>query len=406
MSVDVEDEEGERLFTGYEGRLLVACSLGWVGLSVGRFILAPMLPAIINELAITRFKAGLALSALWGFYALTQYPGGRLSDELSRKTLLVAGLGLLVAGFGLFVAAVDYVTFVVAASVVGIGAGVFSTPTKALITDLFTTRRGQAFGIQTAASDAGGAIAGSVAVTALAAMSWQTAFVPVLLLVVVALVLFHVWSREPYSVSRVNLDMSDTIRRLATNTEIRNLTLVYSLFSVAWQGTTSFLPAFLQADKGFPPELASTTFAGLFMVGIVVKPIAGSLGDRATHSTVAACALALGMVGLTGLVVLSTAPLIVATVIVFSAGFMAFPPVMQVLLMQTFPEVSMGGDMGATRTVYLGAGALGPTYVGFVANTAGYTAAFSGLAVCLLASTLILIAMISPSWLRLPAVAR
>lgn len=404
MSADAEDEE--RLFTGYGGRLLVACSLGWIGLSVGRFVLAPMLPAIIDELAITRFEAGLALSALWGFYALTQYPGGRLSDELSRKTLLVAGLGLLVAGFGLFVATVDYVTFVVAASVVGIGAGVFSTPTKALITDLFTTRRGQAFGVQTAASDAGGAIAGSVAVTALAVMTWQAAFVPVLVLVGVALVLFHIWSREPYSVSRVNMNLLDTVRRLAADTEIRNFTVVYSLFSVAWQGATSFLPAFLQADKGFSAELASTTFAVLFVVGIVVKPIAGSLGDRVTHGTVAAGALALGMVGLTGLVALSTAPLIIATVIVFSAGFMAFPPVMQALLMQTFPEVSMGGDMGATRTVYLGVGALGPTYVGYIANTASYTTAFSGLAVCLLASVLILIAMVSPSWLRLPAVAQ
>lgn len=404
MSAD--DETEEQLFTGYGGRLLVACSLGWVGLSVGRFALAPMLPTIIEELAITRFEAGLALSALWGFYALTQYPGGRLSDELSRKTLLVAGLGLLVAGFGLFVVTVDYVTFVVAASVVGVGAGVFSTPTKALITDLFTKRRGQAFGVQTAASDAGGAVAGSVAVTALAVMTWQTAFVPVLGLVATALVLLHVWSQEPYSVSRVNLNLLETVRRLTADTEIRNFTVVYSLFSLAWQGTTSFLPAFLQADKGFSPELASTVFATLFVVGIVVKPIAGSLGDRVTHGTVAASALALGLAGLTGLVVLSSAPLIVATVIVFSAGFMAFPPVMQALLMQTFPEVSVGGDMGATRTVYLGVGALGPTYVGYVADTAGYTTAFAGLAVCLLASVLLLVAMVSPSWLRLYAIAR
>lgn len=399
MPADDESDAGERLFTGYAGRLLVACSLGWVGLSVGRFALAPMLPAIIDDLAITRFEAGVALSALWGCYALTQYPGGRLSDELSRKTLLVAGLGLLVAGFGLFVVTVDYATFVVGASVIGVGAGVFSTPTKALLTDLFTARRGQAFGVQTAASDAGGALASSVAVAALAVATWQTAFLPVVALVAAALVMLHAWGREPYSVARVDMELVATARRLVADPEIRNLTLVYSLFSFAWQGATGFLPAFLQADKGFSPGLASTAFALLFVVGIVVKPIAGALGDRATHGTVSAAALAVGTVGLAGTVALPTAPLVVAAVAAFSAGFMAFPPVMQTLLMQTFPDASMGGDMGATRTVYLGVGAVGPTYVGYVAETASYTAAFVGLTACLLAAAVILLAMVSPRWI-------
>lgn len=405
MSVD-DGSDDERLFTGYAGRLLVACSLGWVGLSVGRFALAPTLPAIIEELAITRFKAGVALSALWGFYALTQYPGGRLSDELSRKTLLVAGLGLLVVGFGVFVVTVDYVTFVVGASIVGVGAGVFSTPTKALITDLFTARRGQAFGVQTAASDAGGAIASGIAVAALAVATWQTAFVPVLALVAAALVMLHVWSREPYSVARVDMDPFVTTRRLITDSEIRNLTLAYSLFSFAWQGATGFLPAFLQADKGFSPGLASTAFAALFVVGIVVKPVAGALGDRATHATVSAAALVVGTVGLAGTIAFSAVPAVIATVIVFSVGFMAFPPVMQTFLMQTFPDVSMGGDMGATRTVYLGVGAVGPTYVGYVAESASYTAAFVGLAVCLLMAAAILLAIISPQWIWVPSVVR
>jgi MFS family permease len=342
MSAD-DGVDGERLVTGYAGRLLMACSLGWVGLSVGRFALAPMLPAIIEDLAVTRFEAGVALSALWGFYALTQYPGGRLSDELSRKTPLVAGLCLLLAGFGLFAVAADYVTFVVGASIVGVGAGAFSTPTKALLTDLFAARRGQAFGVQTAASDAGGAISSSVAVAALAVATWQTAFLPVLALVAAALVMVHAWSREPYAVGRVDVDLVVTARRLVANTRIRNLTLAYSLFSFAWQGATGFLPAFLQAEKGFSPGLASAAFAALFVVGIVVKPVAGGLGDRTTHATVSATALAVGTVGLASLIALSAAPLVVGAVVVFSAGFMAFPPAMQTFLMQTFPDASMRG---------------------------------------------------------------
>ncbi|USZ69909.1 hypothetical protein NGM10_16010 (plasmid) [Halorussus salilacus] len=85
---------------------------------------------------------------------------------------------------------------------------------------------------------------------------------------------------------------------------------------------------------------------------------------------------------------------------------MSFPPVMQTFLMGVFPDSSMGGDMGATRTVYLGVGAVGPAYVGYVAEVASYTAAFVGLAVCLLAAAGILVAMVSPWRVDLRAVAR
>jgi MFS family permease len=386
-----ESTSGERLVRGYAGRLLLACSLGWLGLSVGRFALAPMLPAIIPALSISRFEAGLALSALWGCYALTQYPGGRLSDELSRKTLLVAGLGLLVVGFAVFVVPGGYAAFVVGAATVGVGAGVFSTPTKALITDMIADRRGEAFGVQTAASDAGGALAGSVAVAALAVATWRAAFLPVLAVVGAALVLIHVWSREAYSVSGAELDLGGTVRRLAVDGDIRNLTLVYALFSLAWQGTTSFLPAFLQAEKGFSSGLASGAFAALFAVGIAVKPVAGGLGDRRTHAGVAAASLAVGIAGLSGVIALGTDLLVVGAVVAFAAGFMAFPPVMQTYLMTTFPDDSMGGDMGATRTVYLGVGSLGPAFVGFVAERGGYAPAFAALTGCLAAAVALLL---------------
>jgi len=60
--------------------------------------------------------------------------------------------------------------------------------------------------------------------------------------------------------------------------------------------------------------------------------------------------------------------------------------VMQSYLMDAFPDDSAGGDLGAMRTVYIGLGALGPTYVGTVATAADYRVAFWGLVVALLAS--------------------
>ena len=52
---------------------------------IGRQIF-PLLLDTIEEFSITSFEAGIALSLLWGVYALCQFSGGRFSDVLSHKT--------------------------------------------------------------------------------------------------------------------------------------------------------------------------------------------------------------------------------------------------------------------------------------------------------------------------------
>jgi predicted MFS family arabinose efflux permease len=66
---------------------------------MGWQVLSPLLPRIIDDLHITSTQAGFAITLMWGLYALSQYPSGRLSDHLSRKTLLASGLVLLSIGF-------------------------------------------------------------------------------------------------------------------------------------------------------------------------------------------------------------------------------------------------------------------------------------------------------------------
>jgi predicted MFS family arabinose efflux permease len=395
------DESRERLLTGYSGRLLVAVSLGWAAIQSGRLVLSPLLPTVMEGLAITDFEAGMALSLMWGLYALCQYPSGRLSDNLTRKTLLVSGLALLVAGFVALASAPNYLLFLFGAAVVGLGAGLYPTPARALVSDLFVKRRGQAFGIHTASGDLGGAAAAGLAVVALAFAGWRSAFMPVIVVLAAVALALYVWGREAFTPPEADregvveglADARATARRLWKNPRMRWLLLAYALFAFTWQSATGFLPTFLRASKGFRPGLASGGFAALFVVGAVVKPLSGSLGDRFARATVAAGALVAAAGALVGLLAASGTLAVGVAVVVFAAGLMAYPPVMQALLMDTFPDGSMGGDLGATRTVYLGLGSLGPSYVGFVAGRVSYAAAFAGLLGCLLVSAAIVVGL-------------
>ncbi|MFA9518591.1 MFS transporter [Halopenitus sp. H-Gu1] len=387
-----ESVDRERLVTGYSGRLFLATSLGWLFIQMGRQLLPPLLPNIIADLQITSTQAGFALTLMWGIYALCQYPSGRLSDRLSRKTLLVSGLGLLIGGFLVVWGTVSYSMFLIGVAVVGLGAGLYPTAARALVSDLFVRRRGQAFGVHTAAGDLGNASAAGLAVVAVAFATWNAAFLPMVGIFAGLLLVFHLWSREAYVFETVHLGVRSTGRRLFGNDRLRWSLLAYVLFAFTWQSTTGFLPTFLQFEKGFSVGLASTGFAVLFLVGMGVKPIAGVLGDRFKRTTVAASALLLGLVGLTGVLIVENTTLLFASIGVFAAGLMSFPPVMQAYLMDVFPDESMGGDLGGMRTVYIGIGSLGPTYVGFVAGIASYTAAFAGLVGCLLVSAGLIVA--------------
>ncbi|MFC3477855.1 MFS transporter [Halobacterium litoreum] len=376
----------ERLVTGYAGRLLVAVSVGWLAIQAGRLVLSPSLPAVKADLGISDAQAGFAFTLLWGLYALLQYPSGRLSDALSRKTLLASGLALVVVGFGALASAPNYALFLLGAAVVGAGAGLYPTAARALVSDLYTEKRGRAFGLHTASGDVGGVASAGLAALVLAVATWRWAFLPVVAVALAILVSLHLWSREAYVFERRSLDVRDTADRLLRGSRFRWLLVAYTLYAFTWQATAAFLPTFLEVGKQFDPLVAQVAFGVLFGVGAVVKPTAGTLSDRLPRRTITVGALLLGAVSLAGVVLADSPVASVAAVVAFAAGLMAFPPVMQSYLMDAFPDDSAGGDLGAMRTVYIGIGALGPTYVGTVATAADYRVAFWGLVVALLAS--------------------
>jgi predicted MFS family arabinose efflux permease len=386
-------DHDEHLLRGTAGRLLLTASLGWLAIQAGRLVLSPMLPAVMADLRISEAQAGFAFTVMWGLYAAGQYPSGRLSDRLSRPTLLVPGLALLSVGFGALAAATSYPLYLLGAAVVGAGAGLYPTAARALVSDLYVERRGQAFGLHTASGDAGGALAAGLAVATLAVASWRAAFLPVVAVLAAVLVALHAWRRESYEFRRVGMAARATAGRLLGNRRMTALLGAYVLYAFTWQGAVGFLPTFLQRAKGFSPGLAGGGFAALFVVGAAVKPLAGALGDRVSKPLVAAGGLALAAASLAAALLLSGDLPVSLAVVTFAAGLMAVPPVLQAYLMDTFPDASMGGDLGAARSVYIGLGSLGPTYVGVTAASAGYTVAFAGLAACLLVSAAVVLAV-------------
>jgi len=383
--VTAAERREESLLSGRTGRLFLTFTLITLAGSIGRLALSPLLPTIIVDLGISRSAAGAGLTVMWAFTAVTQFPGGRLSDELSRRTVLVAGLTANLLGFVLLATVGGYLGFIIATAVIGAGTGLFIPAKYLTLTDLFVERRGRVFGINSAAAEVGGVTAAGVAVAVLAVGSWRLAFIPVVIALAVGVVALHWWTTGPYRLSRVNMDVRGTVRRLLGADKLRGLLVVFALFSFVWQGITGFLPAFLQAEKGFSGTLASNAFAELFVVAAIVTPLAGGLGDRIGHARIGAVTPALATAGLVVLLVSDSLIAVLVGIAILAAGLGSFWPVMSAYLMEVLPDGDMGGDFGAVRTVFMGVGSVGPAYVGVTADFGSYTIAFTGFILCLLA---------------------
>lgn len=370
----------EPLVSGHSGRMLFVLSFGSMTLFSGQLVLSPLLPTIIASLAITPAQAGVALTVMRALVALCRFPGGRLADQLSRKTVLVAAFALAVGGFLVLSVADSYATFLVGVAVLGVGAGLYMPAALTQLSTTFVARRGRAFGVHEIAINLGGVIAGGLAVAAIGLPSWNLIFLPVVVVLLAVAILTHRWNPDGYVVSaEVEFDLRATGSRVLRDRRTLATILAFSLMAFTWMGTASFLTAFLQAEKGFSPTLAGNAFTGMFVVGIVANLVVTPLGDRFGHERTAVVSAALCALGLG--ILTATAPVgaVLAGIGLFALGSASFWPLMMASVMGLLPTDSAGGDYGVISMTFMGVGSLGSAYVGVVAEGTTYANAYAGL---------------------------
>lgn len=376
--------------TRYEGRILLLTSIGWMTFLFGRTILSPLLPMITDSMEITNSEAGFAFTVLFGFYSLAHYPGGRLSDQWTRKVPLVAGLCSIILGFGLLTLSGSYPLFLISVSVIGVGGGFYFVSVRALLSDLFTSRRGQAFGVNYSFGMIGNLLAAGLSAVFISLSVWKLAYLPTVVVLVCIVAGFHYWDGKPYEISKVEWNVVPTFARLFRVSKLRLLVVAYSLYVFSWVGVVAFVPTYLQVSEGMPPLLASLGFSLLFVTGMFVSPVAGYFSDSVNPILIASICLLVSSLGASALVVSNSTVGNFASIVLLASGLTGFPAVMQSYLVTVLPSVSLGGDFGAFKTVYSGIGSLGSAYIGFLSTSYGYATAFGGIAVLLLTSTFIL----------------
>ena len=369
----------------YRHVVLALCTLAFTATMVARLVISPVVPEITDDLAVSKGAIGLALSAMWAAYALSQFPSGVLADRFGERTVILTALGLTAVASVLLSFAPSFVVFTAVAVVLGAGAGLHYSVATSFLARHFE-RVGRAIGIHVS----GGPLAGLVAPVAAAAVGarygWRVAM---LLGVAVALPVFALFWLRIRSTPPARPDVSmrsqfdpGTLRELLSRPEIRYTTLLAVGGAFCWQATASFLPAFLIEHHGFSTAAASVLFSVYFVVHGLTQPVMGGLSDRFGRDTAAASAFGLGVVGY-GVLVLGSGAVVLAAIPVVGVAMSWGAPV-QSRFIDHLSESERAAGFGLVRTVYMTLGALGSVVVGTLADVAGWTIAF-GLLVGLLA---------------------
>lgn len=358
---------------------------------VARLVISPVVPAITNEFAVSTGAVGLALSAMWAAYALSQYPSGILADHFGERKIILLAVGLTAVASILLAASPTFSVFFLMTVGLGIGAGLHYTVATTFLAKHFE-QVGKAIGVHVAGGPLAGLIAPVAAVAVGVRYGWRSAMVLGALAAIPVFALFW-WQIERTPVNRTPTNIRShvdpgTVFGLLNRPEIRHTTILAIGGAFVWQATASFLPAFLIIYHGFTTGMAGVLFSIYFVIHGATQPLMGSLSDRIGRDATAAGAFSIGVIGYGALVVGDGLWIYLAIPLV-GLGMSWGAPV-QTRFIDYLSDSERATGFGLVRTVYMLLGSLGSVVVGGLADVVGWHVAF-GLLVGILLLEVVLI---------------
>ena len=342
-------------------------------------LLSFALPVIRADLGLTTTQGGLLATATLLGIGVSSVTVGWLADNYGRKRALMLSLAV----FGVFTAAIlvvpSFTLFVVLRFLAGMGlGGVWGVASAYVIETWPAAQRGRAVAFVLSSFPIGGV--GAALLSGALLPNWRLLFFLGGVGVVIPLVIVGVFFRESAEWAQQKTTPVKVTEIFAP--ELRKRTVLgavvagFAMFG-AW-GASTWLPTYLQADKGIPAATVALFLTVLNLGMFFGYNVFGLIADRIGHKN--ALILSLAGVALTlPLYVIAADRTALLWLGPLFAFFAAYAGIFGVYLGELFPTRVRTTGAGFCYNIARGVSAFAPLTLGVLATGAGFG---GGLLVC------------------------
>lgn len=251
---------------------------------IDRYILFGVLPLIKQEFHSSDTALGALTTVFFIFYMISAPAIGFLADRKSRKIIITIGAFVWSGATLLTAATHSFTTLLIRHTIVGIGEATFSLIAPAYIADLFIEeKRGRVLSFFYLAIPMGAALGYIIGGALGTSHGWRAPFYVCAVPGFLVGLAFYFGGAEPargatevalHSVERT------TFYGLLRNPAFWTATLGLAMMTFAMGGISTWMPTFLEREKGIPLDRANYYFGLITVVnGLVATALGGWLGD-------------------------------------------------------------------------------------------------------------------------------
>ena len=340
---------------------------------------SPTLPLYGEYLGLNSFEIGLvaAASTITGIFV--NFSAGYLSDIYGRKKLLVvSGIVFMTAPF-LYLFVSNAWELAAVRVYHGIATAVFVPVTTALIADLYPSKKGGMMGLFSTSTLIGRLIAPTLAGVIIYTYSFHFTYITcgVLGTVVFVLITFlpsNYTSLEPETSKKETTLVDEPLTGYAIALLV-TLGLIEASTYFAMQSIETFLPLY-NVNFRENPWLIGLIFTLQLSIIALLKPVMGTLSDKAGRIPIIVLGAAISIMGMIILSTSSSIPIVIFSIIVFATGVSMSTAATAPFATELLGEKAHGTAIGTLETIKDVGQALGPIIVGLIALKTTYNYAF------------------------------
>lgn len=313
------------------------------------FAVAPLLTVIMEEYALDYTLGGMLVTIVGIIGGLSMFMGGKVVQTLGIKKGALTALILFLLGDLISVVAPSYPILMIGRVCIGVGYGLISALTGAMIMAWFPQKE-QPF------MNAANAVIGTLAQTAaygitiplyqMAGNNWHTLFGYFAVVVGATLIVWVIFGKsspekggekssdaenKPENSAEENAGLAATWKR----SEVKKLTAAAVGMFMAYTTVTTFFPSFLEETRGISAAQASVITGFVPMAGLVGSLLIGSLaGVTGRRRSIMWPMMALAVVGMVMASFSGNVVLITIGLCAIGFGASAYIPVIYTYLME------------------------------------------------------------------------